>query len=63
MFATDGAVLEEEGEVMKKSVMVGLLLGCVEGDWDVGGEVNELFPEFRFEGIEGFLGRVWEGKP
>ncbi|KAK4454647.1 hypothetical protein QBC34DRAFT_468051 [Podospora aff. communis PSN243] len=57
------AVEDEMGEEMKKGVMVGMLLGCVEGDWDVGGEVNALFPGLEFEGVEGFLRRVWEGKP
>lgn len=60
---THEAVGEGEAEEFKKGVMVGILLGCYLGAWDVSGEVNELFPEYEFEGIEKFLKRVWEGKP
>ncbi|KAK0657627.1 hypothetical protein B0T16DRAFT_502447 [Cercophora newfieldiana] len=56
------AVEEERAEEMKRRVMVGILMGCVDGDWDVGVEVNELFPGCEFEGVEAFLRRVWEGK-
>jgi hypothetical protein len=37
--------------------------GILNGGWNVSGEWNERFPEFKFQGLEEFLRKAWEGKP
>ena len=48
---------------MFKMVKIGMLLSSAKGAWDVSDELNQLFPDYRFEDIESFLTRVWTGKP
>ncbi|KUJ21528.1 NAD(P)-binding protein [Mollisia scopiformis] len=46
-----------------KGVLVGTLLSCVKGAWDVGDGWNQRLPDYAFSKMEGFLATVWEGKP
>jgi hypothetical protein len=33
------------------------------GSWDVSGEWNERFPEYKFMSAEEYLTKAWAGKP
>lgn len=44
-------------------MLVGTLLSCAKGAWDVGDAFNQLLPKYEFLKIEDFLSEVWEGKP
>ncbi|OIW34605.1 NAD(P)-binding protein [Coniochaeta ligniaria NRRL 30616] len=57
------AVSDEEAVALFKTVTIGMLLSSVKGAWDVSDEVNQLFPDYKFEEIETFLARAWGGKP
>jgi uncharacterized phage-like protein YoqJ len=61
--AAHSAVSKEEAEAMLKQVTIGMLLSSVKGAWEVSDELNQRFPEFKFESAEAFLGRVWKGRP
>lgn len=53
----------EEGEEMRKAVLIGTLIGSVRGAWDVSGEMNELLPNFEFTSLEDFVTTAWKDKP
>ncbi|KAG4414028.1 hypothetical protein IFR04_012844 [Cadophora malorum] len=59
-FTNDQAV---KLEAMLKTVLIGTLLSCVKGAWDVSDDYNRLLPEFEFVKIEDFLSDAWKGKP
>jgi len=46
---------------MLKAVLIGTLLSCAKGAWDVSDAFNQLLPEYRFVQIEEFLAAVWKG--
>jgi len=48
---------------MLKTVLIGTLLSCAKGAWDVSDALNQLLPNYKFTQIEEFLSEVWEGKP
>lgn len=48
---------------MVKVVSIGILLSSMKGAWDVSDELNQMFPDYKFEKAEHFLTRVWYGKP
>jgi hypothetical protein len=57
---------EEQAEqlaAMLKTVLIGTLVSCAKGSWDVSSAFNQLLPEYEFTQIEEFLAKVWEGKP
>lgn len=47
---------------MLKTVLIGTLLSCAKGAWDVGDGLSRLLPGYEFTKIEAFLADVWEGK-
>ncbi|KAH8674615.1 hypothetical protein BGZ60DRAFT_556975 [Tricladium varicosporioides] len=56
---------EEQAEQLKgvlKTVLIGTLVSCAKGAWDVSNALNLLLPEYKFTNIETFLSGVWEGK-
>jgi hypothetical protein len=57
------AVSDEEAEGLFKTVTTGMLLSSAKGAWEVSDELNQLFPDYRFDEIETFLTRIWVGKP
>jgi len=59
-FTSDQA---EKLAAVLKTVLIGTLLTCAEGGWDVGNAFNLLLPDYKFTGIEEFLSTVWKGKP
>jgi hypothetical protein len=44
---------------MLVQVLIGGLLTCEEGAWDVSDEWNQLLPEHKFTKIEDLVGRLW----
>ncbi|PTB38410.1 hypothetical protein M441DRAFT_147169 [Trichoderma asperellum CBS 433.97] len=56
------AISEEEAQYMSKQVVIGILLSSFEGGWDVSGELNQMFPDYKFTTMEDFLSKVWSGK-
>jgi hypothetical protein len=52
----------EQGEEMRKMVLMGTLVGSVKGAWDVSDEMNMRLPEFKFTDVEEFLTEVWKDK-
>lgn len=48
---------------MKRTVLIGTLLGSAKGAWDVSDEFNRLLPDYQFTQTEDFLTAVWEGRP
>lgn len=57
------AVSQELQIDLATQVTIGILLSSGKGAWDVSNELNELFPDYPFSGIEEFLTKVWIGKP
>ena len=57
------AVSEEQYSAFVKSVTIGTLLSSTKGAWDVSDELNQLFPDYRFDKMEDFLAKVWSGEP
>lgn len=57
------AVPEEQYMFFVKTVTIGILLSSAKGAWDVSDELNQLFPDHKFNKIGEFLARVWNGKP
>ncbi|KAF2491282.1 NAD(P)-binding protein [Lophium mytilinum] len=57
------SVSGEEATKLLKAVLIGTLLSCAKGAWDVSDDFNQLLPDFKFTQIEDFLAKVWEGKP
>lgn len=57
------AVTDEQASALFKAVTIGMLLSSAKGAWNVSDELNQLFPDYKFEEIEGFLTKVWSGKP
>ncbi|KAH6670567.1 hypothetical protein B0J14DRAFT_516140 [Halenospora varia] len=56
---------EEQAEQLKgmlKTVLIGTLLSCAKGAWDVGDGLSRLLPGYEFTKIEAFLAEVWVGK-
>ena len=48
---------------MLKTVLIGTLLSCVKGAWDVSDAFNRLLPpDYKFASMEEFLAGVWVGK-
>lgn len=60
--AVHRAVQPEEASALLKAVSIGILLSSIKGAWDVSDELNQLFPDFIFTPIDGFLAKAWEGK-
>ncbi|KAJ9148506.1 NAD(P)-binding protein [Pleurostoma richardsiae] len=58
-----GAIAEEQASGFFTAVPIGMLLSSVEGAWDVSDELNQLFADYKFEEIDAFLTKVWDGKP
>ncbi|OTB02566.1 hypothetical protein M426DRAFT_264367 [Hypoxylon sp. CI-4A] len=61
--AVHHAVSEEQASALLKAVSIGILLSSSKGAWDISDEWNQLLPDYKFQSIEDFLGRIWEGKP
>ncbi|KAJ9614316.1 hypothetical protein H2200_002452 [Cladophialophora chaetospira] len=57
------AVSEEQSSDFAKKVSIGILLSSIKGAWDVSDELNQLFPDHKFEKADHFLESVWKGKP
>jgi hypothetical protein len=57
------SISENEAEEMQKQVMIGMLISTCKGAWAVSDELNGLFPDHEFMGVEEFLEGVWAGKP
>ncbi|KAK6376575.1 hypothetical protein LTS17_007170 [Exophiala oligosperma] len=56
------SISEEQANNVATTVSIGILLSSSKGAWDVSTELNQLFPEYEFDDMEGFLARVWDGK-
>lgn len=56
------AVADEQSSDLLTKVPIGILLSSIKGAWDVSDEFNQLFPDYKFDGIEDFLTEVWDGK-
>lgn len=57
------SVAEDQAANFLKSVLIGTLLSGAKGAWAVSDEFNRILPDYKFTQIEGFLAKVWEGKP
>jgi hypothetical protein len=53
----------ENREQFSTEFVIMFFRGILNGGWNVSGEWNERFPEFKFQGLEEFLRKAWEGKP
>lgn len=56
------AVADEQSSDLLTKVPIGILLSSVKGAWDVSDDFNQLFPDYKFDGIEDVLAKVWDGK-
>lgn len=56
------AVTDEQSPGLLTKVPIGILLSSVKGAWNVSDEFNRLFPDYKFEAMEDFLAKVWDGK-
>ncbi|KAI0399325.1 NAD(P)-binding protein [Xylaria palmicola] len=61
--AVHSAVTDDQARAMLKAVCIGTLLSSSRGAWGSSDEMNQLFPDYEFAPVEGFLSKVWEGKP
>ncbi|RVD88990.1 uncharacterized protein DFL_000014 [Arthrobotrys flagrans] len=61
--AVHHAVANDQASAMLKAVSIGILMSSTKGAWDISNEWNQIFPDYTFDGIEGFLATVWTGKP
>ncbi|KAK7190888.1 hypothetical protein DPSP01_007850 [Paraphaeosphaeria sporulosa] len=53
---------QDDREAFSKEFVIMFFKGILRGAWDVSKEWNEKFPEYKFTGLEEYLGRAWEGK-
>lgn len=56
------SIPQEMRKSLTKMFVSGILLAVRAGDFDGSDEWNRLLPDYEFEGVEKFLGKVWEGK-
>lgn len=56
------AITDEQSFGLLTKVPIGILLSSIKGAWDVSDEFNQLFPDYKFEALEEFLAKVWDGK-
>lgn len=61
--AVHHAVDENQAMALVKAVSIGILLSSSKGAWDVSDEWNQLLPDYKFNSVEEFLGKVWSGRP
>lgn len=45
-----------------KMALIGLLVSSAKGAWHSSDEFNQLFPDYKFDDIATFLGKVWDEK-
>jgi hypothetical protein len=57
------SISDKEAEEMQKQIMIGMLISACKGAWAVSDELNQLFPDYEFTGMEEFLEGIWAGKP
>jgi hypothetical protein len=50
-------------EEFSRSFVIDFFNAMKRGAWDVSGEWNERFPEYRFVGLEEYLSKAWKGRP
>ncbi|KAI1826065.1 NAD(P)-binding protein [Xylaria intraflava] len=60
--AVHQAVSDDQAQALLKAVCIGTLLSSSKGAWESSSEMNQLFPEYTFTSVEGFLSKVWDGK-
>lgn len=53
---------QEDREAFSKEFVIMFLKGILRGSWNVSREWNEREPNFKFTGLEEYLGKAWEGK-
>lgn len=53
----------KENTEWSKEFVIMFLVGILNGAWDVSDEWNQRFPEYRFQQVEEYLRKAWEGKP
>lgn len=61
--AVHQAVPEGQAAALLKAVSIGILLSSSKGAWDSSDEWNRFLPDHEFTSVEGFLSKIWEGKP
>ncbi|KAK3684123.1 hypothetical protein B0T22DRAFT_469635 [Podospora appendiculata] len=57
------AFTPEQADTFASTITSGLLLGFAVEALNVSDEWNELLPDYKFTGIEEFLGEAWRNKP
>lgn len=57
------AVSKDQAAAFQKTVSIGFLIRSAKGVWDSSDEMNQMFPDYKFTATEGFLEKVWKGKP
>jgi hypothetical protein len=50
-------------ERFSRDLVITSFRGILNGTWNVSREWNERFPEYKFESLEIFMRRAWEGAP
>ena len=53
---------QDNREAFSKEFVIMFFKGILRGSWDVSDEWNTRFPEYRFTGLEGYLGEAWKGR-
>ncbi len=53
----------EDAANMSKMFVSGVLLSSIPGSWAASDEWNKIFPDYKFDEINEFLGEIWAGKP
>jgi hypothetical protein len=50
-------------EEFSRSFVIDFFKAMKRGAWDVSGEWNERFPNFKFVGLEQYLSKAWKDRP
>lgn len=46
-----------------KDFAIMFFQAILNGSWDVSDEFNRRYPDYKFQGLEEYLSKAWEGKP
>jgi hypothetical protein len=53
------AVPADQFSHFSNMILIGILLSSTKGAWDSTDEMNQLFPDHKFEDMETFLTKIW----
>lgn len=53
----------ENREQWSKDFLIMFLVGILNGAWNVSDEWNQRLPDYKFQDVETYLTKAWEGRP